>query len=93
VIDLGQVGYPLIGGRIDILDTRSVAALVYQRHKHLINLFVWPATKRSIDIDVRFDHGYHLCGWNKSGLNYLMISDIGKADLEEFEDLLRGQVE
>jgi anti-sigma factor RsiW len=69
VADLGQAGYTLIGGRIDMLDQRLVAAIVYQHGNHLINLFVWPASRRKIDLNVRSDRGYQFCGWNKAGLD------------------------
>src|SRR5207249_10911834 len=68
VVDLTQAGYTLVGGRIDMLEKRPVAAIVYQRGKHVINLFVWPATNRKIDLDVQSDRGYHFCGWNQAGM-------------------------
>ena len=46
VVDLAQAGYPLIGGRIDMLDQRPVAAIVYQHGNYFINLFVWPVFRR-----------------------------------------------
>ena len=89
VADLEQAGYSLVGGRIDILEKRPAAAIVYQRGKQIINLFVWPATGRKIDIDVRSERGYQFCGWNQAGLNYLCISEISGEDLEKFEDQVR----
>lgn len=89
VVDLAQAGYALVGGRIDILEKRPVAAIVYQRGKHVINLFIWPATNRKIDLDVQSDRGYHFCGWNEGGMNYFCIGEISPADLEAFEDEVR----
>ena len=91
VVDLAQAGYPLIGGRIDMLDQRPVAAIVYQHGNQLINLFVWPVSGRKIDLNVRSDRGYHFCGWNKAGLNYLCISEGSAIALEEFEDEVRAR--
>ena len=89
VVDLAQAGYPLIGGRIDMLDQRPVAAIVYQHGNQFINLFVWPVPGRKIDLNVRSDRGYHFCGWNKAGLNYFCISEISAIALEAFEDQVR----
>ena len=89
VVDLAQAGYPLIGGRIDMLDRRPVAAIVYQHGNYFINLFVWPVFRRKIDLNVRSDRGYQFCGWNKAGLNYLCISEVSSIALEAFEDQVR----
>jgi anti-sigma factor RsiW len=89
VVDLSDAGYTLIGGRIDMLDQRPVAAIVYQHGNHFINLVVWLVASRKIDLDVRSDRGYRFCGWNKAGLNYLCISGGSAIALEEFEDKVR----
>jgi anti-sigma factor RsiW len=92
VPDLSQAGYTLVGGRIDMLEQRSVAAIVYLHGKHVINLFIWPASDQKIDLDVRSERGYHFCGWNKERLNFFCISEISAADLEAFEDEVRENV-
>jgi anti-sigma factor (TIGR02949 family) len=89
VPDLAQAGYSLKGGRIDMLDRRAVAAIVYEHGEHVINLFVWPAGDQKIDIDLQSQHGYHYCAGNISGFNYFCISDVSGPDLEAFEDAVR----
>jgi mycothiol system anti-sigma-R factor len=89
VADLAKEGYTLVGGRIDMLDKRPVAAIVYQRGNQVINVFVWPAETRKIDFDVRSDRGYSFCGWNQAGLNYFCISAGPAEDIEKFEDEFR----
>ena len=89
VVDLTEAGFPLIGGRIDMLDQRSVAAIVYEHGNHVINLFVWPMASRTLDLDVQSDRGYRFCGWNKAGLNYLCISEGSAIAVNEFEDEVR----
>jgi anti-sigma factor RsiW len=89
VPDLTQAGYTLVGGRVDVLEQRAVAAIVYQRGKQVINLFIWPSADQKIEMDVQSEHGYQFCGWNKGRLNFFCISGIGAADLEAFEDEVR----
>jgi anti-sigma factor RsiW len=93
VADLSEAGYKLAGGRLDMLDNRPVAAIVYRRQDHVINEFVWPAARRTIDFDVQSHQGYSMCGWNKSGFNYLIVSDLSQADTERFEDQIRERTE
>jgi anti-sigma factor RsiW len=93
VPDLADLGYKLLGGRIDLLGSRPVPAIVYQYQGHFINVFVWPAASHAIDFDVQSQQGYSFCGWNKAGLNYLIISELSPTDMEKFEDQLRDRTE
>ena len=93
VVDLSEAKYQLAGGRLDMLENRQVAAIVYRHQDHVINEFVWPAANRTIDFDVQSHQGYSMCGWNKSGFNYLIVSDLSQADTEEFEDQIRERTE
>jgi anti-sigma factor RsiW len=90
VKDLADKGYPLVGGRVDYFGDRKVAVLVYQRHKHVINLLVWPAAadtgEASRDLTRQ---GYHLVHWTDGGLTYWAISDVNEKELQEFVELIR----
>jgi anti-sigma factor RsiW len=93
VADLSEAGYKLVGGWLDMLENRPVAAIVYSHQDHVINEFVWPAGRRTIDFDVQAHQGYSMCGWNKSGFNYLIISDLSQENIETFEDQIRERTE
>jgi anti-sigma factor RsiW len=83
VVDLSSEGFPLIGGRLDYLDNRPAAVLIYQRRKHFINLFVWPATAgtdRAMKAMSR--QGYQLLHWVDSDFNYWAVSDVNANDLQ-----------
>jgi len=93
VVDLASEGFPLVGGRLDYLDNRPVAALVYQRRKHFINLFVWPAepdATRSTKALTR--QGYQLLHWVDSDFNYWAVSDVNDKDLQAFKQLFEEQI-
>jgi anti-sigma factor RsiW len=93
VADLGSEGFPLIGGRLDYLDNRPVAALVYQRRKHFINLFVWPAESGSTGADKRITRqGYQLLHWVDSDFNYWAVSDVSDNDLQAFKQAFEKQL-
>ena len=93
VIDLASEGFPLIGGRLDYLDNRPVAALVYQRRKHFVNLFVWPkATGASEAQKSVTRQGYRLLHWVDADFNYWAVSDVSDSDLQTFKQLFEGQV-
>jgi anti-sigma factor RsiW len=90
VKDLASEGFPLVGGRLDYLDRRPAAALVYQRRKHFINLFIWPsengADEKAVQTTLR---GYNVIRWTRSGMSYSAISDVAPTDLWSFEQALR----
>jgi anti-sigma factor RsiW len=92
VVDLSSEGFPLIGGRLDYLDNRPVAALVYGRRKHFINLFIWPAAadaKRTTETMSR--QGYQLLHWADSDFNYWAVSDVNINDLQAFKQQFEAQ--
>ena len=86
VVDLSSEGFPLVGGRLDYLDNRPVAALVYQRRKHFINLFVWPTETGAARPTMAMSHeGYQLLHWADSDFNYWAVSDVNVNDLQLFK--------
>jgi anti-sigma factor RsiW len=88
VKNLADQGYPLIGGRVDYVDNRKVAALVYQRRRHVINLFVWPTTDADRQPRSLTQRGYNLIHWISGGLNYWAISDLDESGLLDFVHLI-----
>jgi anti-sigma factor RsiW len=90
VKDLAAQGFPLAGGRLDYLQNRPVAALIYQRHKHFVNLFIWPATRSSNTAEkLTVRQGYNLIHWNASGMTFWAVSDLNPAELREFAELIK----
>jgi anti-sigma factor RsiW len=82
VRDLSASGFPLVGGRLDYLDGKIVAALVYQRNKHPINLFITPEpTSRSTSPTVVTRRGYNVFFWTNNGMKYWAVSDLNQAEL------------
>lgn len=89
VVDLANQGFPLVGGRLDYLDNRNVAALVYQRQKHFINVFIWPVKSKPATLpDTQAIQGYNLAFWWRDGMYFCAASDLNVAELREFVRLL-----
>jgi len=90
VKDFSGQGFPLIGGRLEYLNNRAVAALIYQRQKHFINLYIWPAAESSAASEVATKRqGYNLLHWTNSGMNYWAVSDLNGVELHEFARLVQ----
>ena len=93
VIDLSGDGFPLIGGRLDYLDNHSAAALVYQRRKHFINLFIWPtAPADNKEQQMVTRQGFNLLHWIAGDFTYWAVSDVNITDLETFKRSFEQQV-
>src|SRR6266699_1592036 len=93
VVDLSSEGFPLVGGRLDYLDNRPVAALVYQRRKHFINLFIWPTAPGTTETKKTMTRqGYHLLHWVDPDFNYWAVSDVSDSELQTFKQHFEGQI-
>jgi len=89
VKDLSSAGFPLIGGRLDYIDGRAAAAVVYQRNKHVINVLVWPAAGDNNDrLRASARQGYNVVETVRNGMQYWVISDLNPAELRQFAELL-----
>jgi anti-sigma factor RsiW len=88
VKDLVADRFPLIGGRLDYIGGRPVAAMIYQRDKHLINLFVWPAgaSGAAAAPESGEQQGYNFMRWTAGGMRLWAVSDIEPAQLREFAE-------
>jgi anti-sigma factor RsiW len=91
VPDLSELGWVLIGGRLDYVDGRPVAAVIYQRRMHNINVFVWPHQGSADDkIQQENAQGYQILHWNGADMTYWVVSDLNKDELIDFARALRG---
>ena len=91
VKDLASAGFPLIGGRLDYLGGRAVAALAYQRRQHVIDLFIWPQPGAAHDAVADERTGYNVLRWRRDGMALWAVSNIGPAELAEFAQLWNAQ--
>ena len=87
VRDFATAGFPLIGGRLDVLSGRTAAALVYARRKHVVNVFVLkPPVSRALQ-DFGERQGYRWISWRADGYIYIAVSDASATDLQQLRDL------
>ena len=89
VVDLAAAGFPLTGGRLEHLDGRPAAALVFHRRQHAINLFVWPAAASALSPRTTERDGFNATAWSHAGLNFLAVSEIPASELAQFADAFR----
>ncbi len=88
VHDFVSDGFPLQGGRLDVVRGKTVAVLVYGRRKHIINVFVWPTSERDESPQQGSQLGYNWIDWRKGGMEFSAISDVSAPDLAELQKLI-----
>ena len=88
VKDFAEQGYPLVGGRLDYLGGHDVAALVYRRNKHVINVFVWPAKGETVKPDTEIRQGYVIINRDMNGMRYCIVSDLNEKELGDLVDMM-----
>lgn len=87
VPDLTDLGFTLVGGRLDYVDRRLAAVVVYRRRQHVINLFVWRSAAPRLPLppgDSRRRDGYNLLHWSADGLEFWVVSDVNSDELQRF---------
>jgi anti-sigma factor RsiW len=88
VRDFASDGFPLQGGRLDIVKGHQVAVLVYGRRKHVVNVFIWPTTDPDMAPQSGSQLGYNWINWRKGGMEMSAVSDVSAPDLSELHKLL-----
>jgi anti-sigma factor RsiW len=88
VKDLAQQGFPLNGGRLDYIGHRPVAALVYRRRQHSINVFIWPSAE-AMNERASSNNGFNVIRWSNAGMAYWAVSDLNFDELQQFVQLLQ----
>ncbi|MCS6766347.1 MAG: hypothetical protein MO847_08040 [Candidatus Protistobacter heckmanni] len=91
VTDLAAQGFPLVGGRLDYIGGRSIAALAYTRNRHVINLYVWPQKQDDVPPGQFSRQGYQMLHWERDGMGYWAVSELNAAELKQFQELLLAQ--
>ena len=92
VSDFKDQGFPLVGGRLDVLAGHPVAAIVYQRRRHYVNVFVCPENRDLTTASFEASHdGYNIVHWSRAGMNFWAVSDLNGPELKTLVGLLQDQ--
>jgi anti-sigma factor RsiW len=91
VRDLSSDSFDLVGGRLEYIDGHSAAAIVYLRHKHVINVFMWPSSGSDQEPQTMARQGFNLVEWKRAGMYYCAVSDLNQEELSELSSTLRRQ--
>ena len=92
VKDFANQDFPLYGGRLEYLNNRTVATLIYRRRLHYINLYIWPSEQAGATGEVTTQRqGYNVIHWTSAGMNYWAISDLNNVELHDFARLVQQE--
>jgi anti-sigma factor RsiW len=87
--DLGSQGVVLLGGRLEYLEQKPVAAVVYQVNKHVVNLFAWPKSgKHALEPSVSSRRGFNIVHWTSADMEYWIVSDLNAEELRNVVKLI-----
>jgi anti-sigma factor RsiW len=86
-------GYSLVGCRVDAIQNRSVAALIYKHDNDVVTLFCWPPKKEHLSKRDNIIKGYHVSTWSNAECNYILVSNLSDRKMDEFVDSFRVHVQ
>jgi anti-sigma factor RsiW len=84
VHDIDEPASKLLGGRVDYINGRPVAALAYRNSGHMVDEFVWPATAGDKAIAQSSSRGFNIAHWSRGGMTHWLISDLNPGELARF---------
>ena len=90
VRDFANEGFPLKGGRVDVIEGRAVAVLVYERNEHPINIFIWPTRERDSPPRTGSRQRFQWVDWRKGKMEFCAVSDADPVDLERLHQLMNS---
>ncbi len=91
-VDLAKTGFPIEGGRLDYINSKSVAVIVYRHYKHPINLYVWPSAGSNSIVQTSIHNGYNLAHWAENGMSYWAVSDLETEKLVSFTKAIQAKI-
>ena len=88
VADVLLTGANLMGGRVDYLDGRPVAALVYRQRRHVIDAYIWPTAQADSEMRTQSQRGFNHVQWARGGMRFWLVSDLNRNELVTFAHAL-----
>jgi anti-sigma factor RsiW len=86
-------GYSLIGGRVDVIENRSVVTLIYRHDDDVVSLFCWLPDKEHLSTSERSIDGYRVATWSNAQCNYVLVSQLSDLAMHDFMDSFRVRIQ